>query len=352
MISFSISQLASSRLPIQGCALNAIFNSIAIVLPVVLMLVIGRLFARAKGFHVELSRGIGSLVFWVCLPALTFREIVRSGAGSIVEGRLCLGLLAAIVVCAVLGYRYARLRGAPENKVGVIAQGSFRSNMMYVGLPVLIYYAQARSSAAGGDAAVRDRIAQLTAVSAAVSIPVLNIATILAFEFCRRNRPGHVFSPLKVARDIVFNPLILAVVFAAAITIIPGGRTWFDKDGVTGKTLDMVAAAALPLALFSIGAILDARRAFAGLSETLPVAFIKLLFMPALGLAIFYALGLRGAPLAVGVILLACPDAAGGHAMATEYGGDEELAGELVAITTLLCPLTLVGWLSVLAMFE
>jgi predicted permease len=252
----------------------------------------------------------------------------------------------------MLGYRYARLRGAPENKVGVIAQGSFRSNMMYVGLPVLIYYAQARSSAAGGDPGIRDRIAQLTAVCAAVSIPILNIATILAFEFCRRKRPGHVFSPLKIAGDIAFNPLILAVVFAAVVTLIPGGRSWFDKDCVTGKTLDMVASAALPLALFSIGAILDARRAFAGLSETLPVAFIKLFFMPALGLAIFYALGLRGAPLAVGVILLACPDAAGGHAMATEYGGDEELAGELVAITTLLCPLTLVGWLSVLALFE
>jgi len=331
---------------------NAIVNSILIVLPVVLMLIIGRIFARAKGFHVELSRGIGMLVFWVCLPSLEFREIVRSGHGTTFEWRMCIVLLAVIAFIAVLGYRYARFRNAPENQVGVIAQGSFRSNMMYVGLPVLMYFAQARSAAAGGDAHIGDRIAQLTAIGAAVSIPALNIATILAFELSKRNRPGHVFSPLKIIRDIVLNPLILGIVAATLVSMIPGGAAWFEKNGVPGKTLDSVANAALPLALFSIGAILDARRAFAGLSDTLPVAFIKLILMPALGLALFYALGVRGAPMAVGVILLACPDAAGGHAMAAEYGGDEELAGELVAITTLLCPLTIVGWLSVLAAFE
>src|SRR6185295_8053917 len=100
---------------------------------------------------------------------------------------------------------------------------------------------------------------------------------------------------------------------------------------------------------FSIGAILDLRRALSGLRETMPISFIKLVLMPALGFLLFYAMKLRGAPLAVGVILLACPDASVGHAMAAEYGGDEELAGELVAVTTLLCPVTLVGWLSLLA---
>ena len=330
--------------------MSAFFNSIEIVLPVVLMLGIGRLYARAKGFNIELARGIGSMVFWVCLPALTFREIVRSGAGSMGEGRLCLGLFVTISVCGVIGYRYARFVQAPENKVGVIAQGSFRSNMMYVGLPVLMYYAESRARSGPED--VRGEIAQLTAISAAVSIPLLNIATILAFELCRRKRPEHLFSISKILRAILFNPLILAVVLAAMVCMLPGGRAAFDKKNIAGKTLDMASAAALPLALFSIGAMLDLRRALSGLRETLPVAFLKLLFMPALGFALFYAMGLRGAPLAVGVILLGGPDAAGGHAMATEYGGDEDLAGELVAITTLLCPFTLVGWLSVLALFE
>ena len=313
------------------------------------MLVIGRLFARAKGFHIELGRGIGSLVYWVCLPALEFREIVRTGSGVAFDWRLGVGLLATIAACAVLGYRYARWRSLPENQVGVVAQGSFRSNMMYVGLPVLLYYAQSRASAPGGDPLIRDQIIRLTAIGAAVSIPVLNIATILSFELCRRKRPGHVFSALRVLRDIVLNPLILGIVFAVIVSQIPRGPACFEKDEILGKTLDMVAAAALPLALFSIGAILDARRAFAGLNQTLPVAFFKLILMPAIGLGLFLAMGLHGAPLAVGVILLACPDAAGGHAMATQYGGDDELAGELVAITTLLCPVTLVGWLTVLA---
>jgi predicted permease len=331
--------------------LNAILNSISIVLPVVLMLVIGRLFARAKGFHIELSRGLASLVYWVCLPALEFREIVRTAGSTQFNWRLCGGLLATIVIFAVVGYRYARLRSAPENKVGVIAQGSFRSNMMYVGLPVLLYYAQLHGSVLGGDPLIRNQIARMTAIGAAVSIPLLNIATILCFELCRRKRPGHIFSGLRVLREIVLNPLILGIVFAVGVSAIPGGAGWFEKDTVSGKTLDMVAAAALPLALFAIGAILDVRRACAGLSETLPVTFIKLIAMPAIGFGLFRVMGVRGPALAVGVILLACPDATSGHAMAAQYGGDEELAGELVAITTLLCPLTIVGWLTVLTYF-
>src|SRR5437762_3026312 len=125
--------------------LNALITSIEIILPVALLLAIGRIYARARGFSSELGRGIGSLVFWVCLPALTFREIVRSGGVNLSESRLCFGLFAMIVICAFLGYRYARWRGVAQNKVGVIAQGSFRSNMMYVGLPVLMYYAQSRA---------------------------------------------------------------------------------------------------------------------------------------------------------------------------------------------------------------
>jgi len=328
--------------------LGPFLDSIEIVLPVVLMLVVGRVYARARGFSPELSRGLGSLVFWVCLPALTCREIIRADSGKLFDTRLCGTLVGVIAICAVIGYRYARLSGAAENKVGVISQGSFRSNMMYVGLPVLIYYAQSHA-ADSHDKSGQNQIAQLTAVAAAISIPLMNIATILAFELPRRKNAGQELSASRIGRGILLNPLVVAVAFALLAPYVPGLKERFGSDRVPGKALDLCAAAALPLALFTIGANLDVRRALTGLKETLPVAFIKLVLMPAMGFAALYFLGEREAPLAVGVVLLACPDAATGHAMAAEYGGDEDLAGELVAVTTLLCPLTLVGWLSLLA---
>lgn len=330
--------------------MNALLISIETVLPVVLVLAIGRLYARTKGFPPELTRGAGSLVFWVCLPALTFREVLHAGGGNLFDVRLCGVLLGSILVCALLGYRYARLIKAADEKIGVIAQGSFRSNMMYVGLPVLLSYAQSQATAkAAGASGGFERIAQLTAIGAAVSIPLLNAASIVVFELPARKRPGRSLSMGKIARQILLNPLIIAVALGALAPLIPGAAECFKSDRVVGRTLDMTAAAALPLALFTIGANLSLARAFHGLRETLPIAFIKLLLMPGMGLTLLYLLGVRGAALAVGVVLLACPDAATGHAMAAEYGGDEELAGELVAVTTLLCPFTLVLWLSLVS---
>lgn len=333
--------------------MNALVIAIETVLPVVLLLAIGRLYARSKGFSAELTRGAGSLVFWVCLPALTFREILHADAGRLFDLRLCGVLVACIVFCAILGYRYARAIGAPENKVGVIAQGSFRSNMMYVGLPVLLSFAESHARALQASAEPDDsgygRIAQLTAIGAAISIPLLNAASILVFELPGRKRAGKSISVLKIARGILLNPLIIAVACAALAPFIPGAKEFFNSNRVPGRTLDMTAAAALPLALFTIGANLSLKRALAGLRETLPVACVKLFLMPALGFALLYALNVNGAPLAVGVVLLACPDAATGHAMASEYGGDEVLAGELVAVTTLLCPFSLVLWLSLVS---
>jgi predicted permease len=75
---------------------------------------------------------------------------------------------------------------------------------------------------------------------------------------------------------------------------------------------------------------------------------MKLVLMPALTLAALVATGVRGLPLAAGVLLLACPTAASSQPLVLETGGDETLAGDIVAITTFLCPLTLVGWLTVL----
>lgn len=336
--------------------MNALIISIETVLPVVLVLAIGRVYARTRGFSVELTRGAGSLVYWICLPALTFREILRAGGGDLFELKLSSVLVGVIIFSAFLGYRFARLIKARDEKVGVIAQGAARSNMMYVGMPVLLSFAHAQVNlmkAQGTVIAAADgyaRIRQLTAAGAAVSVPLLNAVSIVCFELAMRKRAGRPVSVWKIVRGIALNPLIIAVVLAAVLPQISSAKDWFREENVLGRVLDMTASAALPVALFTIGANLGLKRALAGLRETLPVAFIKLLLMPAIGFALLWAFDVRGAPLAVGVVLLACPDAATGHAMATEYGGDEDLAGELVAVTTLLCPFTLVGWLSLVSL--
>jgi predicted permease len=158
---------------------------------------------------------------------------------------------------------------------------------------------------------------------------------------------GHT-APGRLFRNVATNPLVLAALLGYLVRLVPGQEAWTTTTSVFGRTLDLAGQGALPVALIAIGASLDPRRVVEDWRHTAPVAVLKLILMPALALVLLWMAGVRGLPLAVGVLLLACPTAASSQPMVLEIGGDEALAADIVALTTFLCPLTLVGWLTVL----
>lgn len=324
--------------------MNALFQAVEVVLPVVLVLMLGNLFARTRDFSNEQARGLGKLVYWVALPALIFRDVARSHAGELFDLTLVIGLSVVLVIMGVFSYYYALWSKVPKNQIGVVAQAAFRCNMLYVGLPVVLYHVALGLTEAGAKEA-HNRASGLSALTLAVAVPLLNIGSILFFVIPTEQK----LSPWKLAVLSVRNPLILAVLLGLLVQAVPVVAARLAPQTVLGKTLDLAGSAALPLALLSVGAILDPRRACRHWRQTLPIAAIKLLAMPALGMLVLWFAGVREIALAVGIVLLACPVATSSHAMAVEMGGDDVLAGDLVAITTLLCPFTLVFWLIVLS---
>ena len=326
---------------------GALLQAVEVVLPVVLILALGHVFARARDFSAEQARGLGKLVFWICLPALICRDVARSEPQTLFEPKLAFGLAAVLIIVAVFGYRFARWRKLPERQVGAVAQASFRCNMLYVGLPIVLYHATTGLAESAGKAA-QIQAAGLAIVTISVALPVLNIGSVLVFVLPSRHREGQRLSAWRVAAILAANPLVVAGLLGLIFALIPPAAAYIAPRTVLGKTLDLAASAALPLALLSVGAILSPKRVWETWRDTLPVAAIKLVLMPAVGLLVLWQLGVRDIALAVGTILLACPPAAASHAMAVEMGGDEILAGDLVAVATLLSPFTLVGWLVVL----
>jgi malate permease and related proteins len=325
--------------------LDALLLAIGVVAPIVIVLTIGNVFARLRSFTVE-ARGIGSLVYWLCLPALIWRDIARGDPGELFNPRLCFTVGVVLLIVGILAYRYARWIAAPVEQVGVLAQGGFRSNMLYVGFPIVIYHAAATHTDAD---AAKAAAAGIAAVTLIVAIPVLNAASILFFILPRRHEAGQSGGTAsRVVKTIVGNPMIIGVILGVCFAILPPLKTLAKPSTVLGRTLDLLSAAALPLALISAGAFLNLGRAWRTLKVAAPIVAMKLLLMPALGLVVLWRLGVRDTELAVGVILLACPTAAASHALALEMKGDDELATDLVAVTTILCPFTIVMWLAVL----
>ena len=103
-----------------------------------------------------------------------------------------------------------------------------------------------------------------------------------------------------------------------------------------------------PLALFALGGTLQFKAIGKNLRYLVPTLATKLILLPLALVAIAYALGLRGVELFLVIAVFATPVASGSYPMAQNMGGDGELAGQLVFLSTVISVFTLFGWIFVL----
>ncbi len=141
---------------------------------------------------------------------------------------------------------------------------------------------------------------------------------------------------------MVFKPFLLAslggVVVGVSGIVIPAPVL---------APLEMLAAAAIPIALISVGATMN-WGALARLDRfSAHICATKLLVMPAVALGVALVLGLGPALAVVLVIWAALPTASAAHVLASGFGADRELAATLVAQTTLLGAVSLPVWITV-----
>ncbi len=299
------------------------------VLPVFLVIGLGA-FLRARGFlEPTVRRTLTRLVFYVSAPALLIVSTADTPVTESLNPRVLGAVIAVTVVTAFVTYALS-FRTAPARR-GVIAQGAHRSNMVFMGLPILAY--------AQGDAAVG-----AASVLIGVMVVVYNALAVVLLSLPHdRGDGGLARRGLVAVGEIGRNPLIIGCVIGlvAAVTSLPVPLMLDRALGLVGRT-------ALPLALLTVGADLDFRDLRGDVVSTGVVALVKLIVYPGLVALALLALGLRGPALAAPVLLMASPTAVVSFVMAREMRGDHRLAGSIVIGTTLASLVTYVGWLLVL----
>jgi predicted permease len=81
------------------------------------------------------------------------------------------------------------------------------------------------------------------------------------------------------------------------------------------------------------------------IKENLIVVSTRLVWVPLVMLAIAANIGIRGEAFACLIIVFGSPVAVSSFAMAQQMGGDENLAAQIVAISSALCVFTLFLWI-------
>lgn len=266
-------------------------------------------------------QGVDRLNFEILFPALLF---TAASARPIDPGDL---LVMWPLVCAVLGLGvmlswFARPYG-PERFLDFAGcwQTAWRFNTA-LGFVVV----SALPSADIG----------LYAIAIGLGIPLVNIMAIAALS------RGTGLSALMVVRKVALNPFLLGALAGVLV-----GITQIPIPELVMSPVQMLGAAAIPVALISVGASLNwsslgQMDGFARLIVT-----IKLIVLPLAVTLVALVFDLSHPVVPVLIIFAALPPATAAHVLAAGFGADKLRPATLVAQATLLSAATLPIWMIV-----
>ena len=300
-------------------AFNAVF-------PLLAFMLVGAGLRRAGMLDEKTSSGINKLVFKVFLPLSIFQSIYNTDIGSAFDPKVALYVavscvLTFLAISAAVGKRESDPTVRP-----VVVQGMHKSNYNLLAIPIV-------SSFCGAEIG-------MTAVLIIVITPIVNICSTIAFESAR----GGSASLPKMIKKIALNPLVLSCVIGLAVNLSGIRLPQVIMSGVVSK----LSAMATPAAMLILGADLTADSVKRWARQLAAVCAVKLLIMPLVLVTGAAVLGIRGADLIALLIYSGSPAAVNSYSTAVSMGGNGELAGEIVAVTSLLSVFTLFVFLTVM----
>lgn len=272
----------------------------------------------------EFLQQLNKMVFKVMYPFMTFYNIYKADASSLPRPVMLIfsgvSILALEVILVFIVPKIVK-----ENpKRGVIIQAVYRSNFVLFGLPLTI--------SVFGDAA-----SSVAAMVVTVVVTIYNTTSVVILEMF--NSEGKTTAKsllLNVAKNPLLQGAVVGLIF------------FFLGIKVPKSLLTPIAAFAdmtSPLALFVLGGTLHFNAIRGNLKYLVPTLSFKLLALPALMLAIAYQFGLRELELFLLLAIYGTPVAAASYPMAQNMGGDGELAGQFVVISTVVSVATLFVWI-------
>lgn len=293
------------------------------VLPMCLVMALGYGTRRLGWIRREEISAINKIAFRIFLPCLLYYNVYCSDLSGSFDPLLMAYAVGGVLLTFGLSLGYTLLTEKLPERRGVMIQGMFRSNYVIMGIPVA-------TALLGSD--------QLGTVSIliAVVVPLFNMLSVVVLEVFRGQKP----KPLHILGQIAKNPLVIGSVLGI-LTLAAGIRL----PHILEQTIQNISAIASPLQLFLLGAFFQ----FSGLKtyrrELVTVSAAKLIVAPGLFLGLGALLGFRGVAFVSLIGVFASPTAVNSFTMAQQMGGDAELAGDIVVITSAMSILTMFLWI-------
>lgn len=304
--------------------------SINVTMPIFLVMVIGYILKQIGMLNDNFVTVANKFNFKVTLPFMLFKDIAGVDIKAVFDIKYVLFCAIVSTICFWVVWGTAKLLVRDKTIRGAFVQSSFRGSAAVMGLAFIqnIY----GSSAMG----------PLMIVSA---VPLYNIFSVIVLTFEANDSTG-IDKKAKIRQagiNICKNPIILSILAGLIV-----GLLGIQFPTLVNKTVSNVAQMANPLALITIGAGFEGRKALAKIAPTMAASMIKLVLQPLVFLPVAAWMGFSGEKMIAILIMLASPTTPSCYIMAKSMNNDEVLTASVIVTTTLMAAFTLTGWIFLL----
>jgi predicted permease len=324
-------------------AMQNLLQIFSVTFPFFALVLCGYLAARRRLLPLEAIPGLNGFVLFFALPCMLY----RFGASTPIAQLLDYSVFLIWLLCALLmvGFTIAVTlnRRIRWNDAAFGALVAAFPNSGFMGVPLLVALLGAQAAAP-------------VIVGMLVDMVITTSLCIALSRLDGADKHGTAVALKNALRGMLTNPMPWAILLGGLASYLQ-----FELPGPVHQTVGLLADAASPVALFTIGAVL-ARSQILGteskhppipLRDYLPVAVFKLLLHPLLVLLLGLAAMQLGAPLApfaltVMVLAAALPSASNVSLLAERFGADNGRIARIILVSTAVAFLSFSGAVSLM----
>ena len=300
-----------------------------VVFPIFLTMMLGVILNKFKMVDEHSLNIINSLIFRVFMSTLLFLNIYNIGdlsALSTDNFKLLAYAFIIILIVLFIAWLFYMPKVKDKKKLSVLIQGVYRGNFVLFGLAIV-------DSIYG-----KEGLATVSLLTIVV-IPTFNVLAVIILEYYS----GREISKLKLIKQVFKNPLIIAALSSIFLLVF---KIKIPKP--IYKTLEDISKITTPLAFIVLGAELKFGNMLKNIKYLVSINILRLIGNPLITIGIGKILGFQGIELVALLSMSACPTAVSSYTMAKEMNADGDLAGEIVATTSLLSIFTIFIWVLIL----
>ena len=302
-------------------ALSIAFHAIV---PLFLIIAVGYTVKRLGWIGPEEVRRLNKVTFYTFMPVMLFYNIYTSDFSHAVRLPYALFVVGMALAMILLAFLITLAAEKTPERRGVMIQAAFRSNFVLLGLPI------AEELLPGANFGI-------TALMIAIVVPIYNMMSVVVLEYFRGGKP----KLGEVLLAVVKNPLILGSVAGLLVQALH-----ITLPEVLVSFAGKMNSAATPLILLLLGASFETREVARYKKELLVCVGLRLVVFPGAILTLAAALGLRDIEFVTVLAMTAAPTAVNSFNMAQQLGGDSQLAGSAVVVSTAASFFTLFVWIT------